>query len=73
MRTGGVLNILGRLLLLLSAFLLTPIPFSIYYHDGMVRPFLICSLLGALMGACLAFAFVPERELAYRDGFAVRP
>jgi len=71
MRTGGVLNILGRLLLLLSAFLLTPIPFSLYYRDGMVHTFLVCSLLGALMGAGLAFVFVPERELGYRDGFAV--
>ena len=71
MRTGGVLNILGRLLLLLSVFLLTPIPFSLYYHDGMVQHFLVCSLLGALMGAGLAIVFVPERELGYRDGFAV--
>jgi trk system potassium uptake protein TrkH len=71
MRTGGVLNILGRLLLLLSVFLLTPIPFSLYYRDGMVHTFLVCSLLGALMGAGLAFVFVPERELGYRDGFAV--
>ena len=71
MRTGGVLNILGRLLLLLSVFLLTPIPFSLYYHDGMVHTFLVCSLLGLLIGAGLAFVFVPERELGYRDGFAV--
>jgi len=71
MRTGGVLNILGRLLLLLSLFLLTPIPFSLYYQDGMVQHFLICSLLGALIGAGLAFVFVPARELGYRDGFAV--
>jgi trk system potassium uptake protein TrkH len=71
MRTGSVLNILGRLLLLLSLFLLTPIPFSLYYQDGMVQHFLVCSLLGACIGAGLAFVFVPSRELGYRDGFAI--
>lgn len=71
MRTGGVLNILGRLLLLLSIFLLTPIPFSLYYQDGMEKVFLLCSVVGALLGGGLIFAFVPERELGYRDGFAI--
>jgi len=71
MRTGGVLNILGKLLLLLSIFLLTPIPFSYYYQDGMVTVFLISSLLGALAGGALVCSFYPETELGYRDGFAV--
>jgi trk system potassium uptake protein TrkH len=71
MRTGGVLNILGKLLLLLSIFLLTPIPFSYYYNDGMVTTFLVCSLLGVLLGGGLVCAFVPEEDLGYRDGFAV--
>jgi trk system potassium uptake protein TrkH len=71
MRTGGVLNVLGRLLILLSLFLLTPIPFSLYYQDGMVQTFLICSILGAMLGFGLAFVFVPEKELGYRDGFAI--
>ena len=71
MRTGGVLNILGKLLLLLSIFLLTPIPFSYYYQDGMVTVFLVSSLLGALAGGALVYSFYPETELGYRDGFAV--
>jgi len=50
MRTGGVLNILGKLLILISLFLLTPIPFSLYFADGMVGVFLGCSLIGALLG-----------------------
>jgi trk system potassium uptake protein TrkH len=71
MRTGGVLNILGKLLLLLSIFLLTPIPFSYYYNDGMVTDFLVSSMLGILLGGGLVFSFVPEEDLGYRDGFAV--
>jgi trk system potassium uptake protein TrkH len=71
MRTGGVLNIIGKLLLLLSLFLLTPIPFSLYFQDGMVRMFLLCAGLGALAGGVLLALFAPEEDLGYRDGFAV--
>jgi trk system potassium uptake protein TrkH len=71
MRTGGVLNILGKLLLLLSLFLLTPIPFSYYYQDGMVAAFLASSILGALAGGALVCSFYPETDLGYRDGFAI--
>lgn len=62
---------LGKLLLLLSLFLLTPIPFSYYYHDGMIRVFIFSSLLGALMGGGLIYCFPPEKEMGNRDGFAV--
>jgi trk system potassium uptake protein TrkH len=71
MRTGGVLNILGKLLILLSLFLLTPIPFSLYYGDGMVRVFLLSSVVGALIGGLLVAIFAPEKDLGYRDGFGV--
>lgn len=71
MRSGGVLNIFGKLLILLSLFLLTPIPFSIYYRDGMVLSFLLCSLSGALLGSAFIALFAPEKDLGYKDGFAV--
>ncbi len=71
MRTGGVLNILGKLLILLSLFLLTPIPFSIYFGDGMSRIFIFSAFLGFLVGGSLIIAFLPDKELGYRDGFAV--
>ena len=71
MRTGGVLNIIGKLLILISLFLLTPIPFSIYFDDGMVHVFLGCSLIGATLGGLMVATFVPEKDLGYRDGFAV--
>ena len=71
MRTGGVLNLLGRLLIALSLLLLTPIPFSWYYHDGMIPLFLLSSLIGMSFGTVLIALFLPEKELGYRDGFAI--
>ena len=71
MRTDGVLNILGKMLLLLSLFLLTPIPFSYYYGDRMVFAFLLSSILGGIAGGALVCSFIPEKDLGYRDGFAV--
>lgn len=71
MRIGGVLNLLGKLLLILSMMLLTPLPFSLYYHDGMVAAFVICSGLGLIIGGLLTALFVPEEELGYKDGFAI--
>ncbi|HET97821.1 MAG TPA: TrkH family potassium uptake protein [Desulfurivibrio alkaliphilus] len=71
MHTGGVLNILGKLLLLIALFLLTPIPVSVYYDDGMVDIFLRCAAIGAGAGALLILIFAPARELNLRDGFTV--
>ncbi|MDT8334139.1 MAG: TrkH family potassium uptake protein [Desulfurivibrionaceae bacterium] len=71
MHSGGVLNIFGKLLILLSLFLLAPIPFSLYYHDGMLSAFVFSSLVGAGLGGLLILFFVPEKDLGYRDGFAI--
>lgn len=71
MQTSGVLNIIGKLLIILSILLLTPIPFSLYYHDGMVDQFLYSSLIGGMAGGIIIGIFPPHKELGYRDGFAV--
>ena len=71
MRTGGVLNIFGKLLILISLFLLLPIPFSLFFADGMGMVFLLCAGLGTALGLVLLTLFAPEKELSYRDGFAV--
>ncbi|MBA3004223.1 MAG: TrkH family potassium uptake protein [Desulfurivibrio sp.] len=71
MRTGGVLNIFGKLLILISFCLLTPIPFSLYFHDGMTSTFLLSAGFGAITGLVLLALFAPEKDLGYRDGFAV--
>lgn len=71
MRTGGVLNIFGKLLILISLCLLTPIPFSLYFQDGMTTSFLLSAGSGALLGLLFVALFAPEKDLGYRDGFAV--
>ena len=71
MRIGGVLNLLGKLIIILSLMLLTPIPFSIYFGDGMIPTFLVSSLLGLVAGGILVLVFLAEHELGYKDGFAI--
>lgn len=71
MRSGGVFNLLGKLLLVLSLFLLTPIPFSLYFNDQMSTVFLLSSLTGAICGGALMLLFLPEKDLGYKDGFAI--
>ena len=71
MHSGGVLNILGKLLVLIALFLLAPIPVSVYYDDGMSEVFLRCAVMGAGVGALLVLLFRPVKELSLRDGFAV--
>lgn len=71
MRIGGVLNLLGKLIVILSLMLLTPIPFSVYYNDGMTSTFLISSGIGLCMGLILIAIFLPEEDLGYKDGFAI--
>ena len=71
MRIGGVLNLLGWLLVVLSLMLLTPVPFSLYFQDGMVNTFLTCSAIGLGIGICFILVFLPEKELHFKDGFAI--
>ncbi|MDD5758629.1 MAG: TrkH family potassium uptake protein [Desulfobulbaceae bacterium] len=71
MRIGGILNLFGKLLICLSLFLLLPIPFSLYFQDGMVGDFLLCSLCGAVLGSLFIAIFVADENLGFRDGFAV--
>ena len=71
MHIGGVFNIFGKLLILLSLFLLLPIPFSIYFNDGMERVFLLCAAFGTMAGSGLLAVFMPEKDMGYRDGFLI--
>lgn len=71
MRTNGVFNLLGKLLILLSLTLLIPIPFSLFYDDQMVRAFVLSSVIGALGGGVLLLFFPPEDDLGYREGFFI--
>ncbi len=71
MHIDGVLNLLGRFLIVLSLVMLLPIPVSLYYHEGLVWLFLLSSCLGLLLGFALLFSFMPRVELSNKEGFAI--
>lgn len=65
------LRILGSLLLFLGAALLTPLPFSFYYGDGVWSAFILSAVICFVVGGLL-FAFCKSpKELTVREGFAV--
>jgi trk system potassium uptake protein TrkH len=71
MRLGTIGALLGWLLIFLSAALLVPIGFSIYYDDGIWQVFVISSAIGLVLGGGLAWSCVSEPEIGHREGFAV--
>ncbi|AJF07404.1 TrkH family potassium uptake protein [Geoalkalibacter subterraneus] len=66
-----VLRILGALSLFLSATLLTPIPFSLFYQDGAAWAFIEASAICFGFGLLLFRSFSSRQEISVRDGFAV--
>ncbi len=71
MRLGTVGALIGWLIIFLSLALLTPIPFCLYYGDRSWAAFLVSSALGLVAGGGLAWAFVSEKEIGHREGFAI--
>ncbi|MFH1680077.1 MAG: potassium transporter TrkG [Candidatus Eisenbacteria bacterium] len=67
----ATLRILGGLLVFLSLTLLTPILFSLWFHDGQALTFLLSAGVSALLGAGLFFFFSAEKGISYREGFAI--
>ncbi len=65
------LRILGALLLYLAGTLLIPIPFSLYYQDGVATSFLLSALTTAGCGGLLFYYCRSRKELSLREGFGV--
>jgi len=65
------LRILGALLLYLAATLLTAIPFSLYYADGVALSFVFSALTTASCGGVLFYFCRSPKELSLREGFAI--
>lgn len=71
------LRIQGGLLLFLGGMLLTPLPFSVWYHrpgswhDGALPAFLAAALVTLLAGAALYWCVRAEGEMTYREGFGI--
>ncbi len=65
------LRILGSLLLCLGATLVVPIPFSLYYNDGVWSSFFLSVLICCAVGGVIMTACHSKKELSVREGFAV--
>ena len=68
-----IARIIGFLLILIGLFMLTGIPFSIYYQSNDIPALLISGLGTALIGSLLWFAIKTEshEEISKRDGYFI--
>lgn len=72
MKFAMIGKILGVLLMLYSVSMLTPIPFSLYYHNHDAEPFLVSFFITFGVGAILwLWLRSTHDELRTRDGFLV--
>ncbi|MCZ6766328.1 MAG: TrkH family potassium uptake protein, partial [bacterium] len=71
MRFASVINIQGMLLMFLSAAMLLPIPFSLYYKERDWVVFVISAAVTLVVGATLFLATRYGRDLRTKEGFAV--
>ena len=55
----------------LGAMLLTPIPFALFYQDGMAGFFLASASVSAVVGWLLYRFLDPKGDITYREGFAI--
>jgi trk system potassium uptake protein len=69
----AILRIWGLLLLINAAFLLVPVPFTIYYKEGDLPAFLFSAFINALLGAILFISTrkITNKDLRRKDGFLV--
>lgn len=65
------LRILGALLLYLGGTLLVPVPFSLFYQDGVWPAFIYSSLVCFSVGGILFNSCQSPKDLSVREGFAV--
>ena len=72
MRIKPVLSVLGFLIAIVGALMLTALPFSLYFGDTDVTPILHSSLITMLTGGVIWLTFRRfEGELRVREGFAI--
>ncbi|AEH45835.1 cation transporter [Thermodesulfatator indicus DSM 15286] len=70
MRTGAFLYILGWFLIFFSVTFFFPGLISLIYHEP-VWPFIYAEAITLVTGVLLVLLVKPEREIGYREGFAV--
>ncbi len=65
-------NIIGALLVYLSGALLTPLPFSIYYNDGVHLSFIYSALITFIVGLSLHLIGKQSKKIIdHKTGFAI--
>ena len=71
MNRSTVLHVIGLILLFLSAAMLFPLPFALYYGDGTAWVFVLTAAITAGAGALLRRYKKPTSDLRVKDGFAI--
>ncbi len=71
MRLGTVLYLLGWFLLFFAGALLTPLFIDLWYGEGQGWVYALSAGISASAGLALVALIRPEKEIGYREGFAV--
>ena len=68
----AVAKIVGILIMVVALAMSTCIPFSLYFDDGMLIPFIISISICAITGSLLIWAYPPESDhIGKREGYLV--
>ncbi len=71
MRLGTVLYLVGWFLIFLAGALCIPLVVDLWFQEGQGWVYLAAGAISAVCGILLVLLVYPERELSYREGFAV--
>ncbi|HXK49983.1 MAG TPA: hypothetical protein PKW56_05915, partial [Clostridiales bacterium] len=66
-----VFKIQGILLIILSASMIPPLIFSLYYNSGDVKEFVSSIMISLITGSLLFITFRSDKELRPREGFVI--
>lgn len=71
LRLDLVISRVGAILLALAAFMLTPVPFSLYYGTNDIRVLLLCAAMTAGAGLLMYRVHPGEDEVGHKEGILI--
>jgi trk system potassium uptake protein TrkH len=71
LRLGLVISRVGLILVAIAAFMLTPIPFSLYYGTNDIRAILLSAAITAAAGFLMYRLHPEEDEIGHREGILI--